>query len=83
MCHAAGQVINEHPPVLCYSPADRLDPFFEYLEGLGISDPVKLVVQRPTLLGLEVNNNLKRMVGYLQDSGYSLEKIQELLGTSI
>lgn len=61
----------------------RLAPFFDYLASLGIKDPGRLLVQRPSLIGLEADKNLRRVVGYLQETGHTLEQIQNLLATSI
>jgi hypothetical protein len=38
----------------------------EYLAGLGISDVGAVVSQRPNLLGLDVDQNLRKIVEYLQ-----------------
>lgn len=58
-------------------------PFFDYLASLGIEEPGRLVVLRPSLVGLEADKNLRRVVGYLQETGHTLEQIQHLLATSI
>jgi hypothetical protein len=76
----ATQVISEHPPVLCYSPEERLKPFFQYLESIGVD--VQKVVKRPSLLGLEVNASLRRIVGYLKEvEQRSDEELADLLET--
>ena len=77
------QVVSEHPPVLSYSVDNRLQPFMSYLKEIGIAEPAKAVLQRPTLLGLDADKNLKAIVGYLQDNGHSAEEICHLLQTSI
>ena len=33
------RVLVEHPPILSYSVEDRLQPFFDYLQSVGISAP--------------------------------------------
>ena len=75
-----------HPPLLCYSVADRLQPFFAYLTGpqLGLSpeEAAAVVERRPSLLGVEVGQ-LERMVGYLQQSGTGREELLELLATTL
>ncbi|EIE21495.1 hypothetical protein COCSUDRAFT_56708 [Coccomyxa subellipsoidea C-169] len=74
------KVISDHPAVLCYSPDKRLKPFFEYLESIGIG-PDK-VAKRPSLLGLEVNASLRRIVDYLQEvEGKTTEELAQLLET--
>ena len=52
--------------MLCYSPGARLRPFFGYLAEIGFENPSRLVLARPSLLGLEVERSLQRMVEYLQ-----------------
>lgn len=59
------QIITGHPPVLSYSVEERLKPFFAYLAGVGIEDVGAVVVSRPSLLGLDVEANLRKMVDYL------------------
>ncbi|KAK9794635.1 hypothetical protein WJX73_004363 [Symbiochloris irregularis] len=77
------KVISAHPPVLCYSPEQRLKPFFDILRNAGIPDPVKTMVQRPSMLGIEPDQGLRRIIGYLRESGQSPDAIAELLATSI
>lgn len=77
------QVITAYPAVLCYSPDTRLRPFFEYLRSLGIQNPDRTVLQRPSLLGLTADRNLRQMVDYLQQNDYSIEQIEKLLATSL
>ena len=79
-CCANLQVITDHPPVLCYSAEERIYPFFEFLKSVGIS-PEK-VAKRPTLLGLEVNKSLRRIVDYLQEAeGKSIDEVAQVLET--
>lgn len=54
-----------------------------YLKEIGIAEPAKAVLQRPTLLGLDADKNLRAIVGYLQENGHSPEDICHLLQTSI
>eukprot|EP00884_Botryococcus_braunii_P001199 jgi/Botrbrau1/1107/Bobra.0162s0008.1 len=77
------RVITVHPPVLCYDAETRLAPVFDYLSSLGIRDTARLIAQRPSLLGLDSDNNLRRVVGYLQETGQTPEQIQEMLEKSI
>ena len=76
------QVIIEHPPVLSYSPEERLQPLVDYLRSLGITDPAQVVRQRPTILGLNLEQH-RRIVEYLQENEYTLEQIGEFLCLSI
>lgn len=64
-CFNVLQIIATHPPVLSYSVSERLAPFFDYLSSIGVKDVAATVVARPSLLGLDVEGNLKKMVDYL------------------
>lgn len=77
------QVISRHPPVLSYSVEDRLKPFMLFLAEIGVPDPVYTVLQRPSLLGLDADKNLRAIVGYLQNNDHSIEAICHMLETSI
>lgn len=76
-------MIVEHPAVLCYSPSERLQPFFAYLRELGIQAPDRTVLQRPSLLGLTADGSLRQMVDYLQQNEYTPEQIEQLLATTL
>ena len=74
------QIVTDHPPVLCYNPEERIIPFFDFLKSIGI--PTEKVAKRPTLLGLEVNKSLRRIVNYLQEvEGKSIDEVAVLLET--
>ena len=77
------QIIIDHPPVLCYSPQQRIRPFFDYLKSLGIASPAATIQQRPSLLGLDGEKSLHQIVDYLQQNEYTPEQIEHLLCTSI
>lgn len=77
------QVVLEHPPVISYSPAEQLQPFLDGLRGLGIRDPLAVVVRRPSLLGLSLRDNVQRIVEYLKEAGNTMEQIEEMLATTI
>ena len=77
------QVVSRHPPVLSYSVDDRLKPFMAFLAEIGVPDPVHTVLQRPSLLGLDADKNLRSIVGYLQTHDHTIESICHLLETSI
>lgn len=77
------QVISRHPPVLSYSVEDRLKPFMSFLSEIGVPDPVHTVLQRPSLLGLDADKNLRAIIGYLQNNDYSIEAICHMLETTI
>jgi len=77
------QVVSEHPPTLVYDPQARLRPIFDYLKELGMSASAT-IVRRPSLLGLEADASLRRIVGYLQEvEGKSMAEIEELLATTL
>ena len=77
------QVIIDYPIILCYSPEERLAPFFKYLKSIGISKPDRLVLRRPSVLGMDADNGLKRIVEYLQQNDHTPEQIEELLATTL
>lgn len=57
-----------------------MKPFFEYLASIGLG--ADKVVKRPSLLGLEVNASLRRIVDYLQEvEGKTVEELAQLLET--
>jgi hypothetical protein len=66
---APAQVITAHPPVLSYSVPERLQPFWEYMASIGVPDVAAAVAKRPSLLGLDVDANLRKIVDYLQVGG--------------
>lgn len=76
------QIIVEYPATLCYN-TNRLKAFLDYLRGLGIQSPVKIVQQRPSLLGVDVEKGLSQIVEYLQANDYSVEQIEHLLATTL
>ena len=59
------QIISGHPPVLSYDTA-QLDKFWVYLASVGIADVGAVIAQRPNLLGLDVDLNLRKIVEYLK-----------------
>ncbi|CAG9463889.1 unnamed protein product [Pedinophyceae sp. YPF-701] len=76
-------VILEHPPVLCYSVEERLKPLVDFLAGIDIEDPGRVLVARPSLMGLDVDASLRRIVGYLEANDYTPQDIAEYLSKSI
>lgn len=75
--------ISAHPPVLCYDVEARLRPFFDYLRSIGVESPGAAVASRPSLLGLDVDNGLKKIVEYLQYTETPPDKIVEYITRSI
>jgi hypothetical protein len=65
LLHAV-QLISGHPPLLSYSVHDRLEPFWTYLESLGVKDVAAAVISRPSLLGLDANGQVHAMMVVLQ-----------------
>ncbi|KAL4431606.1 hypothetical protein ABPG77_001448 [Micractinium sp. CCAP 211/92] len=83
------KLIQAHPALLSYRVEERLQPFFAYLtgpapEGLALSaqQAAEVVERRPTILGVEVDG-LRRMVGFLLESGSSMEEVVEMMATSL
>lgn len=77
------KVISGHPPVLSYSVPTRLAPFWKYLESVGVDNIAETVVERPSLLGLDADQNLRKIVDYLQYIETPPEKIVEYLKRTI
>jgi hypothetical protein len=77
------QVITAHPPVLSYNVQQRLEPFWDYLRSIGMDDVAAAVVKRPSLLGLDVDANLKKIVDYLQYVETPPDKIVEYITKTI
>eukprot|EP00892_Ulva_mutabilis_P012814 jgi/Ulvmu1/9905/UM057_0062.1 len=75
-------VIIDHPPTLSYSIPDRLQPFVDCLNVVGIDDVAQVICERPSILGLEAQN-VKSIVDYLQSRETSQEDISKFLRTSI
>ena len=69
--------------MLCYSLEDRVKPLFDYLEEIGIEQPGSTIQARPTLLGLEADKNLRKIVDYLQSNDYTQEQIVSFMETSL
>ena len=57
----------------------RLAPFFDYLREVGVADPAEAVLSRPSLLGLDVDANLRKMVDYLKYVETPADKIVEYI----
>ncbi|GIL63797.1 hypothetical protein Vafri_17796 [Volvox africanus] len=77
------KVIGGHPPVLSYSVPERLEPFWDYLSSIGVQDVAHAVINRPSLLGLEVDGNLRKIVEYLQYTETPTETIVKYVIESI
>lgn len=77
------QVIKLHPPVLSYNVEARLKPLLSYLDSIGMENPMNVLADRPSLFGLDVDKNLKKIVDYLQNNDFSQEQIVEMLADSI
>lgn len=77
------KVISAHPPVLSYSVPERLEPFWAYLSEIGVVDVAAAVMSRPSLLGLGVDANLRKIVEYLRYTETPPETIVKYLVESI
>lgn len=70
-------VISSYPPIIAYDER-RLRELFDYLRGeLGIDAErvVTSAANRPSIFGLTVDGNLRKMVAWLQRNGYSHEEV--------
>ena len=76
-------MIEQVPYLLGYCPQERILPVMDYLRSVGIDDPAQVIAKRPSLLGLEVEQNLKKMVGYLKSNDYEMDQIVKWLETSL
>ena len=76
-----GALGAKHPPVLAYDVETRLEPLFEYLGELGLDTDgvVANLTRRPNLLGLDPDQNMRRMVDYLVANGSTQEQALEYL----
>ena len=76
-----GKLVNAHPATLAYSVEGRLRPLFEYLGELGLDADavVAAVSRRPNMLGLDPNENMRKMVDYLVSNGETQEQALEYL----
>ena len=77
-----GGLITNFPSVLAYDVETRLEPLFVYVEkelGITGTDFAKEVQRRPSLLGLRADENLAKMVGYLESTGSTREEVVEYL----
>lgn len=79
---ALGELIMSFPSVLAYDVETRLEPLFVYVEkelGITGTEFAKEVQRRPSLLGLRADENLAKMVGYLESTGSTREQVVEYL----
>ena len=79
---ALGELVVRHPAVLAYDVESRLEPLFAYMESTferNATEFISDIARRPSLLGLDANENAQRMVGYLLSNGSSKEEALEYL----
>jgi hypothetical protein len=69
--------------VLSYDVEQRLQPFWGYLSSIGVQNVAAAVAKRPSLLGLDVDANLRKIVDYLQYVETPPDKIVEYITTTI
>lgn len=62
------QVVTGYPPVLSGGVAP-LERFWAYLEEIGVADVGAVLVERPNLLGLDVDNNLRKVWSRMRRGG--------------
>lgn len=81
-----GALVIRHPAVLSYSVKERLEPLFEYMEAQFDRNAamfVEDIERRPSLLGLDADENVRKMVDYLLASGKTKEEVMEYLLRSL
>ena len=77
-------MIIQHPPILCYRVDSHLRPIVDYLTGeVAVGDVRAVLIGRPSILGLDVDLSLRKIVGWLKDNEYAQEDIVKYLTTSI
>jgi hypothetical protein len=79
---ALGELVVRHPAVLAYDVESRLEPLFVYMESTferNATQFISDIARRPSLLGLDANENARRMVEYLLSNGSSKEEALEYL----
>ena len=69
--------------MLSYSVPERLEPFWAYLSEIGVVDVAEAIMNRPSLLGLDVDANLRKIVEYLRYTETPPETIVKYLVESI
>jgi hypothetical protein len=76
--------VSAHPGCLCYSVPGRLEPWRAYLEDeVGVRDLRAAVIARPSLLGLDADGSLRKIVGYLRSVGTPPGEIAAYVAKSI
>jgi len=77
-------VVGAHPGCLCYSVPNRPEPWAQCLqEEAGVGDLRAAVLARPSLLGLDANASLRKIVEYLRSVGTAPEDIAIYVTKSI
>lgn len=78
-------MIGAHPTLLAYDVEARLRPLSDYLAELGVSGErlATALQERPSLLGLSADKNMRIMVDYLLSTGKPLEECIDLLLKSL
>jgi len=77
------ELLVAHPNVLAYNVEDRLKPAIDYLVEIGVEDVAQVIAKRPSLLGLDPENQLRRMVGYFQANDFSQEEIIDMICNNV
>ena len=76
-------IFTSYPPVLVYDIDERVKPVVEFLKSLGCDDPITVIAERPSLLGLDATSSLPRIVDYLRRNDYSEDQILEMIAKTI
>ena len=64
-------IFMSYPPVLVYDIDTRVKPVVNFLKDLGCSDPIGVIAERPSLLGLDAMTALPQIVSYLRRNDYT------------
>ena len=76
-------IFTSYPPVLVYDIEERVKPVVDFLKNLGCDDPITVIAERPSLLGLDATSSLPRIVDYLRRNDYSEDQILEMIAKTI
>eukprot|EP00238_Polyblepharides_amylifera_P007120 CAMPEP_0196579776 /NCGR_PEP_ID=MMETSP1081-20130531/24701_1 /TAXON_ID=36882 /ORGANISM="Pyramimonas amylifera, Strain CCMP720" /LENGTH=146 /DNA_ID=CAMNT_0041899459 /DNA_START=351 /DNA_END=791 /DNA_ORIENTATION=+ len=76
------ELVGSHPVVLAYNVEERLAPTLDYLVSVGVDDLGQLLIKRPSLLGLDLDQ-LRRLVEYFEANDYTKEQIIEMIKTTV
>uniref|UniRef100_A0A7S0D8K6 Uncharacterized protein n=1 Tax=Amorphochlora amoebiformis TaxID=1561963 RepID=A0A7S0D8K6_9EUKA len=76
-------MIIAQPAMIGYDVETHIKPLVDCLEDIGVENISRLLVRRPTILGLSNTQSLNKIVDYLKSVDTPLDKIIEYLSTSL